>query len=444
MPRRRAETNDAQVRRTHRKSRNGCLECKRRHIKCDEARPACSNCSISDRTCSFPPPRAVPTRSRTAQAEAETETQIEPRSQTQSRVQSPTESVSKSNVVRLPPDEPFMPFSMSFDEDPVPQILPNFADTLAPSPASSHQDPLYTHTFTAKHMILLHHVQTSDDMFTLGPDLKSPMVDLTLSWAVEAPYALDQLLAMSADHFALKNPENAASHRRTATELQTRGLIMFNQVVNNLSNEDPKKTCIPRFLFAALLSIHAMYETFAYYRASFHVFIDRFTESINLHRGVRATMSSTYEIIAESPLSRYFNEIKEASERNQGTECDQLQKFIQSSDLGPAALAGCTQAVERLQWAFNIQASLPPIGKGRAGTAWPVVLTSEFVDALRKRQPEGLVILAYYGVLLHRCRDSWIFGDAGAFLIRLVSDYLGNFWQEPMQWPLAALELDDG
>ena len=40
-------------RRTHKKSRAGCSRCKRRHIKCDEIRPICANCSIANLECEY-------------------------------------------------------------------------------------------------------------------------------------------------------------------------------------------------------------------------------------------------------------------------------------------------------------------------------------------------------------------------------------------------------
>lgn len=39
---------------------------------------------------------------------------------------------------------------------------------------------------------------------------------------------------------------------------------------------------------------------------------------------------------------------------------------------------------------------------------WPVRLPVGYVDLLEQRRPEVLVILAYYGVLLHRARDYWL------------------------------------
>ncbi|KAF2821026.1 hypothetical protein CC86DRAFT_303591 [Ophiobolus disseminans] len=41
-------------RKTHTKSRRGCLPCKQRHTKCNEARPRCANCIRLDITCTWP------------------------------------------------------------------------------------------------------------------------------------------------------------------------------------------------------------------------------------------------------------------------------------------------------------------------------------------------------------------------------------------------------
>ncbi|KAL4995530.1 hypothetical protein BDV10DRAFT_196609 [Aspergillus recurvatus] len=42
-------------RRRHRKSRNGCAECKRRRIKCDEVKPSCSRCLLTMQKCIYAP-----------------------------------------------------------------------------------------------------------------------------------------------------------------------------------------------------------------------------------------------------------------------------------------------------------------------------------------------------------------------------------------------------
>ncbi|RMJ27340.1 C6 zinc finger [Aspergillus sp. HF37] len=47
------------LRRPHRKSRHGCFECKKRRVKCDEARPICSNCSTRQSECEYDSPSSL-------------------------------------------------------------------------------------------------------------------------------------------------------------------------------------------------------------------------------------------------------------------------------------------------------------------------------------------------------------------------------------------------
>ena len=61
---------------------------------------------------------------------------------------------------------------------------------------------------------------------------------------------------------------------------------------------------------------------------------------------------------------------------------------------------------------------------------WPVVVPDGFVDMLVNRRPEALVLLAHFAALLHSCRDLWIVGDGGRFMVESISQYLGSEWAE--------------
>ncbi|KAH8909989.1 hypothetical protein BR93DRAFT_445079 [Coniochaeta sp. PMI_546] len=43
-------------RRYHQRSRNGCITCKKRHVRCDEARPLCLNCLRTGGDCGYTDP----------------------------------------------------------------------------------------------------------------------------------------------------------------------------------------------------------------------------------------------------------------------------------------------------------------------------------------------------------------------------------------------------
>ncbi|KAK7415077.1 hypothetical protein QQZ08_012437 [Neonectria magnoliae] len=437
-------TNTAKLRRAHRKSRNGCWECKRRHIKCDESRPKCSNCLVSERDCSFPHSASAPTPASTptpnlASATTPAATIVN------SPSRSPADSTSSSGA--LYPSQHLLPSSCGprgfpVVDDVAPPTLPSFNEFFAGSPSSSLPDSPPQPGFTAKHLILFHHAQTS---MVFTTNFMPAAISIAVQWAQEAPYAMDQLLALAADHLALHSPESCNVHRRDATELQTRALMWFNRDTQDNVNQDNDRLVIPRFLFASLLSIHMLYETLAYYRGSYHAFIDRFIEFTHLHRGVRTVMSNSYDLILESGLRPFMVNIRLASESDHlGVECAELERLIDGSDLAPATVAACKSACQAVQWAFNVHASLPSDDNIHAVTALPVLLTPEYVDALRKHRPEALLVLVYYGVLLHRCRNSWIVGDAGAAVIHLIADYLGSFWSEPLRWPMEVISTEQG
>ncbi|KAF7542006.1 hypothetical protein G7054_g130 [Neopestalotiopsis clavispora] len=50
-----AQATRTTVRRSHKKSRNGCRYCKQRRIKCDETKPTCGNCARSSVLCDYSP-----------------------------------------------------------------------------------------------------------------------------------------------------------------------------------------------------------------------------------------------------------------------------------------------------------------------------------------------------------------------------------------------------
>ncbi|KAF1944760.1 hypothetical protein EJ02DRAFT_370757, partial [Clathrospora elynae] len=57
----------------HRKSRGGCLACKRKKVKCDEAQPACGYCSLRKLNCKYPQDPSLTSRSQSSTPPSTTE-----------------------------------------------------------------------------------------------------------------------------------------------------------------------------------------------------------------------------------------------------------------------------------------------------------------------------------------------------------------------------------
>jgi hypothetical protein len=72
--------------------------------------------------------------------------------------------------------------------------------------------------------------------------------------------------------------------------------------------------------------------------------------------------------------------------------------------------------------------------------AWPLLVSQRFIDLLVLRRPVALIILAYYGVILHTC-NVWIAGDSGKNIVYAVNRYLGPRWHSWLRWPCESVGI---
>jgi hypothetical protein len=307
--------------------------------------------------------------------------------------------------------------------------------------------------FTAEHLGLLYHVTLARDSYFMSAGQDKHVLDIATRLAGSHPYLIDQVLALAALHKATTASPSESSHlSHVATELQTRAITRFTQQASTLPPEDTASS-IPRFLFAAVLSLHDLADTLSSIRnlhhSQFHVFVNRFVDCFRIHHGVRAVIRPTWHHLLTSELQPFLS-VTNAARMNlesnpaSGDECRPLHQLLDASDLGPATVTACREAVDQLQWAFDLYRNLPqPSGGPHAASAFSVTVPTEYIHVLRRLQPEAVIVLAYYGVLLHYCRHYWIFGDSGAFVVRAVAQHLGSYWGHAMAWPLSVVQDDD-
>ncbi|QMW40218.1 C6 finger domain protein [Aspergillus flavus] len=376
-------------RRTHKKSRNGCLECKRRHIKCDEKRPTCTNCITSERFCEYADIFLSATRSRT---------NISPAS---------------SPAVAVTRDQP--------------------SDVSSPRSDSLLQDA----PVNMLHMQLLHHLMTETrntfhDNFNKA--ISSPEIQQI---CMSSPYLMNELLALSALHLSALHPAEREFYRHHAAQLQTHALT----ILNGMKLEVNQETCIPLFLFAGLLNVHLLYDVLINKDQDFDHFLDQLVSSFRLHRGIRAITTDSWGMLRESPLKPLILDGEKRFSKITGLdpECARLLALIKAAKLGPSITNTYKQAIESLQHAI-VSCSYGTPGAGISEiTAWPILVSPEYIDLLSMRCPEALAVLAYYAACLHTRRDVWGFGDGGRFLIESIITYLGPNWAEWLDWPARAL-----
>ncbi|KAI0449708.1 hypothetical protein F5B21DRAFT_517995 [Xylaria acuta] len=403
-------------RRSAKKSRYGCRECKRRHVKCDETKPSCANCLIRRLQCSFASTSSLPTPQSITSTPTATTT-VSPNSNISGACQQDDEA-QHGDSSRLPLSRRGM--SNPAHHDACELISPLSQDRAILTLSSPVNYVLPEQTFQLYHLELFHHFQRDMWSFvSLDDAMGKRFMAMVTRQAVTRPYLMDQLLAFSAAHMCTHRPHQACFYREEATRLQTRALGLFNAAKATVTTGEG----LPAFLFSILLAHQILFDTLST-RTDFPTFLDKLVTSFHLCAGQtgmelsnRWMLDTGSETIFTKKLTHLGSLIKDSStDLSVSTSCTEALDLLRnlSSD-GNAPLSGPLRNIVVLRWA--------------------VVVPTAFVKLIEQRRPEALIIAAYYGVLIHDARDFWVFGDAGAFIIRSITAFLGSYWSEWLAWP---------
>ncbi|KAK3393452.1 hypothetical protein B0H63DRAFT_443695 [Podospora didyma] len=413
------------LRRSHKKSRAGCNECKRRHVKCDEQRPKCIICTLSERDCSYPeqlqplPPPPPP-------------------QQQQPTNSSPPVSVSSSSSsVTLTEISPA--------QGPIQAITP-------PPPLErgiGTPMPQVAHLLNAEvnhtHMELLLSFSFEDHSPELDHDLHETGKRALFNTAMESPFLLHQVLAISARRLAIlkANTSGTPPYSQLAVVLQTRAVSIFNETASH--SPLTKTNCVATLLFSTLLGRHLMVDMFSQRSGDFNTFLGSYIQYVTLHKGIKTVSNLFWPYLVQSDMRDimiWSSGIKDSPP--QGHHLDWLRYLVDEvTDLAPDSRQACVQAIQFLQ--VGLDSLLTGEVRKRRNMMvymWSVAVAPEYMDLLAQRRPEAVAIFAHWALLLHCCRDVWHVGDSGAYLLRMIADDLGAEWGHWLEWPLAMLAAD--
>ncbi|KAK4237554.1 hypothetical protein C8A03DRAFT_15915 [Achaetomium macrosporum] len=401
------------LRRSHKKSRAGCLECKRRHVKCDEQRPKCRICTLSERDCSYPPEPAGASNPGTATAAPVT-------SQSTASLAAPAVTSNASPVAGVP--------------------LPDIASG-GPKPLQDASQSIPV--VNLGHMELLIRFKFEEHAPELNVELHEFSSSLLFKCALNAPYLMHQILAVSARRLAVLDPEKADYFLEHAMQLQTKAVSIYNGTA--AKSQIDQTNCSALLLFCSLLGRHLLADLLAKRDAEFDEFLARFLEFLTISRGLMAMSVSAWDLLLQSDIRHLVLWALEiAQSPPQGHHCDGLRHLVAESDNldGPSKEA-CMTAIAYLEVGFD---SL--LGGDTRNQRylmvfmWAPAVPQEFTDLLSQRRPEAIAIMGHWALLLYYSRALWHVGDSGSHLLRSISQHLGQDWKHWLSWPLSVLASD--
>ncbi|KAI1366831.1 hypothetical protein F5Y08DRAFT_300194 [Xylaria arbuscula] len=423
-------------RRSHKKSRLGCQECKRRHIKCDEKRPTCAHCTITHRTCKYVSASASQSASTPG-------------------VDTATSPGDASRTDEAPSPSPGLTAGLAYHPAHVsPRAQPRTVVSLhddahgAAAILSSPPSGLMAGSVNMNHMEFVLHYTASIAIPELDAQIDLIATNLMIKLGLKFPWLLHEMLAISSRHLAAVCSARASFYLSEAFQLQTQAINSFNseRMVINEAN------CSAAMLFSSILGRHMLVDTLAGIESDGAVLLDDYCRYVQVHRGLRAIASDAWPLLPDTelwPLMLFSG--AQRSRKGQGRELEGLYAWIEESSSPSESSSSsqhnhdelfddemmkvCLDAVDLLQVGLDEAAAAKShVRVHQMAFIWSVCVDTKFIDLVTRRQPQALVILAHYTALLHHSRTLWQIGDAGYRFLHTICSVLGPTYEEQLTW----------
>lgn len=250
-------------------------------------------------------------------------------------------------------------------------------------------------------------------------------------------FLLRGILAVSAYHMAYIRPDKKTEYDLVATTHQDIAMSSFQDTLAHVDETN----CHALFAFSCLIIIMA-------FASRPKVTPPNLTGDL-LHwfyllRGADIVLNMHSEAIGNSFLKPLLDEMahNENTQTHQIPDTDRITdlfRICNVASLDREAGQAYTLAIHSLLSTFVQTSLLRKRGGGTvlAGFVWPINLSPKFLDFLGDSQPEALVILAHYCVILYwgEARENWFMGGWARIILDAIKASIPESWHEHVQWP---------
>ena len=181
---------------------------------------------------------------------------------------------------------------------------------------------------------------------------------------------------------------------------------------------------------------------------SFLASLDRVLEWLGLVRGIFSTFVLFEEWIKRGFLYTTLSKDPQSESKflngsvnpEDDSYLHRYSEFLTlSPETDPATADFCEKAIVQLRKYMVIMD-----GKYWPETAflWALLVSEDFMNAIKRRRPEALVILAFFGGFLGKSELMWWAEGWPVYVARAVKGNLDFRWKRWIQWPLETLGLE--
>ncbi|KAL4911757.1 hypothetical protein BDW62DRAFT_45836 [Aspergillus aurantiobrunneus] len=383
-------------RRSHTKSRYGCNQCKKRRVKCDERGPPCSNCTSRELECSYskpPVPRSLP------------------------------------SALPCP--------SSGYDYSARPTLTQPYQQASSASPSD------VSRSGELRRLELMHKFST--ETFQSFCNSSSDFY----TWQIVVPqkalshdFLMKGILATASLHIASSmDPSAALTYINTALEYHNQTLTPFRHAIDEIS-PDNCDAVFAHSVVTTIISI-ALPQLTTEKDESIGAY-EKIVLATELLQGVSKIIKICRGWLKLKPFTG-GSDFWDRSNIGLDEETDTALKNLSAltDEIANAEQHNMfKEAVTLLRQCFTRYANSKDIA---SILAWLAAADKEFIYALRCRQPFALLILMYWGVLLHELHGRlwWARNSGSALVLELLTE-LRSYqprWETILLWPKQRIGL---
>ena len=294
---------------------------------------------------------------------------------------------------------------------------------------------------------LLHHF-TTQTCFTLSDRPESHAL-----WQVTVPqiafehdFLMRGILAISALHLSWQGKEKADYWAEFAVRQQDAALSTFRDLMSKMD----ESYCDAFFALSSLIVVYG----FVFPKAAdslglFDYHGEHSDDWLPLIRGVYSIIMSLWPNVKAGRISGLLHDHQQEPPRTQMPETvaqhlESLRKLCEEVSEGEEAVLIYREAIEDLticlvrmldKRTYECEVSIAFL--------WPVMIKQGFVSRMNDRQPEALIILAYYCVILHQLDKYWWMSGWAKHIVRNIYQHIDESKRPWLQWPADVVGLEE-
>jgi hypothetical protein len=295
---------------------------------------------------------------------------------------------------------------------------------------------------------LLHHF-TTQTCKTLSnrPEIGELWQVEVIRIALQYGFLMRAILALSALHLAHLKPDASERYLLKASSQQNIAITIFSPIMSDVtqSNRDAY------FAFSSLVFTYG----FASSGASEYLALSGDSSAggtkgwLHLIRGIPSILTPVLSsiktgrlgLLCVAPYNCFHEPLIDTSRSEDDYRLVALSNLttMESPDENARVYASI---ISELRNIFALL-STPNTGFCEHGLTfmWPAMLPQRYIMLLGQRNPEALVILAHWCVLLKRLERCWWIKDQGERLVSTVHDMLDEKWRRWIEWPMQQVGL---